>query len=68
MFVAVKGMEKNISHLITVLIERIQLKILVPCLIGLKHNLVWIVNELLFTGALTEGTWSLQVQFIIVID
>ena len=68
MFVAAKVMEKNISHLITGLIERIQLKILVPCLIGLKHNLAWIVNELLFTGALTEGTWSLQVQLIIVTD
>mgnify|MGYP005678387087 CR=1 FL=1 len=68
MFVAAKVMEKNISHLITGLIERIQLKILVPCLIGLKHNLAWIVNELLFMGALTEVTWSLQVQFIIVID
>ena len=68
MFVVAKVMEKNISHLITGLIERIQLKILVPCLIGLKHNLAWIVNELLFTAALTEGTWYLQVQFIIVID
>ena len=68
MFVAAKVMEKNIFHLITGLIERIQLKILVPCLIGLKHNLAWIVNELLFMGALTEVTWSLQVQFIIVID